>query len=294
MKLFRVATVLVLTLLIAPGVFAGEGVPQNDTLKVMSWNVKLLPRVLTFLHHHPVKRARHIAEPVIAENVDVVVFQEAFDHKALRLIKKKLQPVMPYIAGHIKGHALTKKSSGGVVIFSKYPIDTVAKVRYNNSVGPDKIGKKGSIMAEITKNGKKIQIIGTHMQAGGTHELKISQYHQMADLATACKKDGVPQLFCGDFNTHKADSTLYPVLIKTIDAQDGDIQGDQLYTTDHKLNDMEKYNPNKRGVIDYVFVKPNGMQPKSTYRYVRRFTYQWSKTHKDLSDHFAIINDIVF
>ena len=149
-------------------------------------------------------------------------------------------------------------------------------------------------MAEIEKNGRKVQIIGTHMQAGGTKELKKSQYAQMACLGKECSKDGELQLYCGDFNTHKQDTTLYPYLVDQLAAKDGDITGELQYTTDHLLNDFGKPNPTKRSVIDYIFVKENGVTPVSITRKVCRPQHQWDATRKDLSDHFGVIMQIVY
>ena len=52
---------------------------------------------------------------------------------------------------------------------------------------------------------------------------------------------------------------------------------------------MDYYDPDKRHLIDYVFVRRNGVKPISTLRSVKQIQQQWNKKHKDLSDHFPVI-----
>ncbi len=57
----------------------GAGNELNDSLppvSILTWNIKMLPRGATFLHHHPIIRARIIPDVLIKEGADVVVFQE--------------------------------------------------------------------------------------------------------------------------------------------------------------------------------------------------------------------------
>ena len=69
------------------------------------------------------------------------------------------------------------------------------------------------------------------------------------------------------------------------------VDNEQQALEHHAQNDMrEKANPKKKkGVIDYVFVKANGVKIKSLQRYARQFQQRWSAKHRDLSDHFAVI-----
>jgi endonuclease/exonuclease/phosphatase family metal-dependent hydrolase len=127
------------------------------------------------------------------------------------------------------------------------------------------------------------------MQAGGGKELKESQYAEAGALLKRHQQQGVPQFAAGDFNTKKGDHTLYDTLVRALDAQDGLITGDLQYTSDHLLNDMDSYNPEKRNVIDYVFCRPNGVNVCNTSRCVRKFEHPWHPRHKDLSDHFAVV-----
>ncbi len=264
------------------------GTDSTRQISILTWNIKMLPRGATFLHHHPIKRARLIPDVLMKQSPDVIVFQESYDGKAVRMLRKKLKTMYPYNEGFQNRKVITYKRAGGVLMFSKYPMKEIESIKYSKLAGIDKPAAKGAMLVEVEHPTKKFQLLGTHMQAGHGPEIKLSQYKDAANLLKRHQKDGVPQFACGDFNTSKSDTALYPKLIADLQMKDGDICTDLKCTSDHLLNDMDSYNPTKRNLIDYVFFKPNGIHPENISRSVIRFTHQWSKKHQDLSDHFAV------
>jgi endonuclease/exonuclease/phosphatase family metal-dependent hydrolase len=286
---------------IAPARDAGS---EGRTITIMTYNVKLLPRGATFLHHHPVIRARLIPAKIIAESPDVVVFQEAFDGKSIRVLKRGLKSVYPYTAGWDNRKLVTYKRAGGVLMFSKYPLKEIESIRYSECKGIDCAGNKGAMLVEVEDPVQKFQLFGTHMQAGGGHDIKVSQYQQAGELLKRHQQAGIPQFVAGDFNTHKADSVLYPALVSNLDAKDGDVDDEVSLEAVHQHNDLrekkakkkrgaqptvEKKSKKPKGIIDYVFVRDNGVKIISQQRYAREFEQPWSPDHKALSDHFAVI-----
>ena len=223
------------------------------------------------------------------ESPDVIVFQESYDGKAVRILRKKLKPMYPYTQGYQNRKLITYKRAGGVLMFSKYPMKEVESIRYSWLEGIDKLARKGAMLVEVEHPVKKFQLLGTHMEAGGSKDLKISQYQEAGELLKRHEQAGVPQFACGDFNTKRVDTVLYPKLIAALQMENAEPCTELKCTSDHLLNDMDYYNPTKRNLIDYVFVKPNGVTPTNTTRSIMRYEYPWSKKHKDLSDHFAVI-----
>jgi endonuclease/exonuclease/phosphatase family metal-dependent hydrolase len=271
-----------------PGGEAKMDVDSNQ-ISILTWNIKMLPRGATFLDHHPIKRAHIIPGILMKEAPDVIVFQESYDGLAMRIIRKKLKPLYPHTQGFQNKKVITYKRAGGVIMFSKYPIKEVESIKYSWLEGIDKLAAKGALLAEVEHPVVKFQVLGTHMEAGGSRELKISQYKEAGELLKRHEADGVPQFACGDFNTRRIDTILYPKLLSALEMEDGEICTDLKCTSDHLLNDMDNYNPNKRNLIDYVFFKSKGVEQHNTTRSVLRYEHQWNKRHKDLSDHFAVL-----
>ncbi len=265
-----------------------DTVPPHQ-ISILTWNIKMLPRGATFLHHHPIKRARIIPGILIKESPDVIVFQESYDGKAMRMIRKKLKPMYPHHQGFQNKKAITYKRAGGVIMFSKYPVKELESIKYSELRGIDKPAAKGALLIEVEHPVKKFQVFGTHMQAGYGPQIKMSQYKDAGALLKRHRKEGVPQFAAGDFNTRRTDTLLYPKLLSELEMEDGDICTELKCTSDHLLNDMDSYEPAKRNLIDYVFFKPNGAPASKVNRSVMSYEQQWHKNHRDLSDHYAVL-----
>jgi endonuclease/exonuclease/phosphatase family metal-dependent hydrolase len=110
------------------------------------------------------------------------------------------------------------------------------------------------------------------------------------------RKDGVPQIAAGDFNTKKfQDTTWYDQLVNILGTEDGPLLSEQQYSSDSYINDIkiQRGDKKKRGVIDFIFYRSNGADA-TINRYVRMPRWQWSKHRQDLSDHFAVEAQIRF
>lgn len=282
-----------------PGPFAllDNTAADGKEIRILSWNIQMLPRFLLTVRRCPIKRARIIPEKIIRDSIDIVVFQECFDNRARRILKRKLLPHYPYKAGPANRTLPLFFTNSGIVIYSKFPINTQWQMPYKwrEKHGYDKFARKGCLMVELLlPNNKRIQVLGTHLQAGGPDKIRHSQYRQLRSFIDAHRKDNVPQLICGDFNTKKHDEINYNTMLTIIDAADGDILGELCCTADALLNDMRKYNPTDRKIIDYIFYRGNGLEPEYIIRQVRQYEQPWNSKHKDLSDHNAVLGIIKF
>lgn len=271
----------------------------QDTLRLLSWNIQMLPFPAS--PHGKAKRAKAVADLLAHENYDVVVFQEAFKRRSRRILKRELKRVLPYQTTVLNQKTLSIKTNGGVMIFSKHRIDSVHEIRFIKRTGFDKYARKGAMMAEITIGGRTVQIVGTHLQAFGTDDVLISQYHQIQrELLAPHTRAGVPQFLLGDFNTRKtapfpanlssdgaAPQTRYSAMLQTLEAADGELEGDQQYTMDRPYNDLCIKRKEARLLLDYVLVRPNGTDA-TVIREVKILRKQWHPDHRDLSDHFAL------
>lgn len=268
-------------------------VKEEKELRVLSYNIQMLPRWIAHLKHGPVKRARLIPEKLIADNIDIIVFQEAFDKHCMRIISKQLAPHYPYTAGPANDKKCGIKLNSGVMIFSKTPLKTLDSIDFTECEKEDCFARKGALLVETEWNGQTLQIMGTHMEAGGTLVLKTGQYLEIVAMMRKHAKQGVPQLMAGDFNIRKG-TDIYTSMLATFEMEDGDLTGELQYTSDHLLNDMGGYNPESRKVIDFVFYKANGVKPSFMQREVKRYMQRWSPKNEDLSDHFSVLMTLRF
>ncbi len=272
---------------------AQSGNPSETKLNILSWNLYMRPRIA--FHDGQVQRAHAIVEQLKDKDYDVIVFQETFDHKARNIIWKGLKEKYPYQSGS-PGKKHFYKVSTGVFIISKLPMHVMDDIYFSECGGSDCFAVKGAVLVDVIKNKHKIQIIGTHLQAANGKkmtgaEIRKSQYEEIKNkLMIPHAEKGVPQFFVGDLNTAKSDKAVYEELLTVMEMEDGEITGEKQFTSGGK-NDFR--DPEDKGhLIDYVLCRKNGAKIRIVQRSVKIFQQPWSKKHKDLSDHYAVLAEI--
>lgn len=266
-------------------VSANAQVLEKEDLNILSWNIYMLPGITNLsksIEKNDKKlRAAEIADYLNANAYDIVVFQEAFFNPARRLLSKGIKEMYPYQYGPINPSKLSLKTSSGIFIVSKIPLKVLGTVQYNACNGADCFAKKGAALLEGYYDGKAFQILGTHLNAGGPQWIRIEQYKQIKSLLDDFNKLGVPQIICGDMNTHLNEEEKYKNMLEILDVED-------VATTSKQKNTTAK----DRSVIDYFFLKRNN----SSLRAVRKDVL-WINPNKfpvieklngNLSDHLAI------
>lgn len=287
---------IAILLLLYTGISAEPSAGDEKELRILSWNIKMLPRLVKRVRVGPVKRSRIIPQQIINDSIDIVVFQEAFDVRARLILKRRLRDDYPYREGPANKKFLSLRTNSGIVIYSKIPIKHLEEIDFDQCEGDDCLARKGALLVQAEFNGTEFQLLGTHLEAGGTREMKTSQYQEISELIERHKKQGVPQLLAGDFNTNKRDEILYPRMLEMLQAEDGELEGDLKYTADELRNDMNpagRHGP-KQSVIDYVLYRGNGVEPAFMVRHVRQYQIIWRVDHSDLSDHNAVLMRIRF
>ncbi|TNF24355.1 MAG: hypothetical protein EP314_07860 [Bacteroidetes bacterium] len=267
---------------------------STPALKILSWNMYMLPPLAKFTGKQ--RRAKRIGDLLRDSDFDIIVFQEAFHGAARRKIKRRMKDSYPYILGPANRKWYSFKTNSGIWILSKIPLQPLAEIDFDYCEGIDCWSRKGALLAEGEFRGQKFQILGTHLEAGGDRDAKVSQYRELGELFNQYRKEGVPQIAAGDFNTKKfQDTTYYNQLIGILGMEDGPILSEQKYSSDSYVNDIKikRGDRKKQSVIDFVFYGANGVDA-TINRYVRMPRWQWSKDCQDLSDHFAIEAQIKF
>lgn len=278
---------------------------QNDStlntkgkmkLKLLSWNIFMLPEMVKFTQKR--ERAHEIGQMLKNSDYDIVVLQEAFMRKARRIIEQEAGKSFPYRVGPANLKRFSLKTHSGVWILSRVPIRKLGETRFKFCSGiSDCMARKGATMVEGEKNGKKFHLIGTHLQAEDFPLTRKKQFRQIVDsLIQKFQRKDVPILISGDLNTPKDDTENYAEMLKTLDAEDGNLGEDSeslsTYNLDYgKKEDSSQLNKPKNLILDYILLRKNGKKVKSEKRKVRVF-----KGKKDkkmfLSDHFALEMEI--
>ena len=276
-------------------VFSGTLNAKETKLHILSWNIKMLPRQYNIvIKHHPLKRIKLISEQILSDSIDIVCFQELFDTKVNKRMKAELSKQFPYVVGPANEARSIFRLSSGVIFFSRYPIRKLETVEFSDCQEEDCVARKGALLIEAEVDGKKIQLLGTHMNAAGGEDVKIKQLVQIRTLIEKHSKSGIPQLICGDFNIKKTNGKLYQMMLDFFKANDGPILGAFQHTFDPKNNDMCAKEKEEPQLIDFIFFRSNETrEAKESSRELRCYRKDWSKKNKDLSNHFALLMEVI-
>lgn len=270
---------------------------EGGQLKVITWNIYMLPRL--FVHTGQAGRAAEIAHALKNQDADIIVFEEAFDAKARTIIRNSLKACFPYESGD-PGRNSWWKTSCGVWIISKVPIEVVKQIYFKEARSSDRLATKGAILVEGQKNGFCFQLVGTHLQADpnsgkNVQAIRDQQYSEIRkQLLEPYSRENIPQFIAGDFNTIHSDSQCYTHMVDSLKFTPCTLVGDKCFSYDYKHNDLVLGTCCKPQLIDYLFYSSPAGQPLQGHMQIVVFRKKWNEKHCDLSDHFAVAGTFTY
>jgi sphingomyelin phosphodiesterase len=260
-------------------------------LKILTWNVQMLPDIVKRCYNRE-ERCKGIIHDLENTDYDVIVFQEVFSQQAYHLLYEGLKKEYPYQSGMpLKNHFLF--APNGVLIISRLPFKIVDYTFFNNCKGADFFSCKGALLIEAEKNGRRFQLVATHLQADNKDKDRKIRQQEYAEIYERLLKpyacDNVPQFIAGDMNTPSIDSSGYHSMIRTYQCVDGNLSGDLKYTYDGKNNPLVIHaDRSLQHQLDYILIRNNCCPLDYEKRQIVKFQYQWNPTLTDLSDHYAL------
>ena len=257
----------------------------EDSLKIVSWNVFLRPSIL---NDGQMDRVHGISNYLISTEADVLVLQELFHYKARKQLVTTISKVYPY---HTKvGKTSFFGVSSGVMIFSKTPICEEEHIYFKRAIKADRLAVKGGVLATIEYCGSEIDIIGTHLQAGGGEKgahIRKEQLRHLFSLVRRENRENRNTVFAGDFNISH-DSENYTFMLDALESENHQLDSKILHTanfSDHSLYPTE----GRPKWIDFILMRKNG-----TLRFHRSRIEQpncpQDIAFKRLSDHNPIMS----
>ncbi len=280
-------------------------------MRVMTYNVLCTPASIN--RTDPRSRIRAIARHIVRGNLaEVVCLQEVFDSPCKRIAIRELAAAFPYIvtnAGHHRVPILGQDS--GLLVASKWPIESAAFLSYGNHIGSDWLADKGCLVAKVKLSDQaSVLVANTHGQANpdpyfpwwftSDASLRVAairreNYARAATFVREAAAGCQLTIFCGDFNIPGEDQTsgrqteefkwLHETLGSPHDAfrlRNPDTLAVPGFTYDSTRNAMvTEAETHQR--LDYVFVAEVGAED---------ITSAAICPVSELSDHYAVIAEI--
>lgn len=225
-----------------------------NVLNIMYYNIQMISFGVSGMAQASERGA--LLPTQISEYQDVVAFCEAFDDgpRENDLIPAMMAAGFPYrteILNEPTGF-LPFPVNGGVIIFSRWPIETEDEIKYAEcgQAAQDCLASKGVKYARINKLGKTYHVFGTHMDAGGGADDIYARRTQMAEIrefiANLNLPENEPVIFGGDFNTDPVDGdndyrafldTMNPIIPQHIGYFESNFNDDFGKIIDHAWGD---------------------------------------------------------
>lgn len=268
----------------------GQTVTQEDSLKILSWNIYMLPWVA--VRPGKLERSREIVKQLSTSDFDVVVFQEAFLPAARRIIREGLLQRYPYMYGPANNNLGSLKANSGIWVLSNKPLNVLGTIQFEDCSGIDCYARKGAMLLEGEVNGKKFQILGTHLQSEDQAIIREKQMDQIyMQLLAPHHQENVPQMICGDLNTEDNMKAHYCAMLECLDAENGEMDGVEKCSYDGVNNEIaQSYGAKKKFTLDYILFRANGAKVKT----IKRSISVMKKGKKHLSDHYGVVCEMKF
>jgi endonuclease/exonuclease/phosphatase family metal-dependent hydrolase len=177
---------------------------NSSQLRIVSFNIWDLP--YWFVKNRK-QRILQIAEYLQRLDAEIICLQESFDVHHRRLLYEHLGLERYYASG---GFEETRKvplasfdTTGGLVIFSKFPIIQYKFIPFNQFTPSliEHIGRKGLLEATIETPYGVIQVFNIHLHVGKNflaHSIRVKQLKSVLDRMKS--QPNLPIILAGDFN----------------------------------------------------------------------------------------------
>lgn len=263
----------------------------SNNFKVMAYNVwALLPGVVS----------KSVSErlgqlPAEINGYDAIVFSELFDNSRRETFLSAIESEYPHQTTVVDESGSIE--DGGVLIVSRWPIETSSHTVFDECVLEDCISAKGVKYARINKNGNKYHVFGTHTQAWSDAEHQAARASQFQTLRSFMDGKNIPSsepvIIAGDLNVDKNDYPAeYNAMLSTLNATEVAVSGYQ-FTAD---GDRNGWHDNEAEILDYVLYSNSHIAPiTSSAKVLHPRSIADDVFQKyDLSDHFPVAADMTF
>ncbi len=293
-KFYKQLCVLLMSLMVTSTAMAEE-------LRLLAWNVYMLPPPIIFSKQKERTRLQVSALQSLVEENDVLVLSEAFQSRYKRVLLKELKEFYPHykIQKRRGGLFQLKFMSSGIMIMSKFPMKVLGQTYFDECTISDCFASKGALLVEITlSTGKRVQILGTHMQAGAGEKMvsvRSSQVEQLRQLMDEFMEPGVPQILAGDLNIDSRLEGEFEKMVTTLSLEPQAEHLKMLNTLAEKNDCFGKSHHGNEENLDHILIRTNesGTALFEEKLYPIRGFFS-SKAECDLSDHHPVQSLIRF
>lgn len=265
----------------------------SNNFKVLAYNVwALLPGVVS----KDVSERLTLLQSKL-NGYDAIVFSELFDNSRRETFLNAIKGEYPYQTSVVDRSGAIE--DGGVLIVSRWPIETSSHTTFSECDAEDCLSAKGVKYARINKAGNKYHIFGTHTQAWTSAENQATRAAQFQTIRNFMNSKNIsanePVIIAGDLNVDSINyQQEYYNMLSILGAAEAPRNGvGYPHSYNGNINAWTDGSPEN---LDYVLYSVNHLQPVSSASQViiPRSVHADVFTKYDLSDHFAVAGDLTY
>jgi hypothetical protein len=291
-------------------------------INVLALNIWLRP--LPFIDGQ--RQRLRLFEPYL-RGVDVLILYQAYAKTLIHQLFVKLQDEYSFQTLVLDPPSTSSDTrvhlhlwNGGVVIFSRWPIETIDSCSFRGMIGhPDLYANKGALYAAINKEGQRYHLFGTHTQAEPLHyvdltyrlfgrsahtqflEYRLAQFNAIRRFIERQHiSSNEPVILAGNFNTDRLHQPRqFDMMLERLNACTTAASSEELCTRDPLNNPLARGSQSQW--LDNILWSRVHLQPQSCHLSVcplfseeswRR--HRFGRRYHHLSGHYALRGHLCF
>jgi endonuclease/exonuclease/phosphatase family metal-dependent hydrolase len=275
---------------------------RMSRLRILAWNIWMMPEALPGLSPQNVERARAIGLELLRRDYDVVCLAKAFDRAARSTLLDALGRRYPYHYGPINDGGLLL--NGGVWVLSRVELTGYRTIVFRDSVGAECFSNKGAMFLRGEVGGRRFQLVATHLQGDDrtgyvAHKQRVRdrQMRQIVDeLIRPYAQLELPLFVCGDMSTPRftvrwprVETQPYRNMLALFGAQNGRAFRATLDDCKRR-NDLATDDTGLEQEMDYILLRRGERDVFGRWERVviRKPAWDQQRRHADLSYRYAV------
>ena len=258
---------------------------NNTQIKILSWNIKMLPAPYGWFLKRQ-ERAENIIQFILdSDPYDVIFFQEAFSDNIRNKIFEGLKNIYPFQV-EPDDQVAFYRSNSGLWTISQLPIKLKEHITFSKFMETDWMASKGAKLFSFIKGNKEFNLINTHMQSDYEKKYDLVRKHQYLEIHNKLiipnDNFGTPLILIGDLNIDNP--RKLKILLQKLNLKNGPLMGN----IQHSLIDTGKK------LADYILINEGNSKFKSIKRKIIDFSINFKGKNLEFSDHYPIEAIIVW
>ncbi len=262
------------------------------TLKLLTWNVYMLPKPVKFSVQGD--RTQLIINELLKVDHDVIVLQEAFMKCFRRKVGEALKSKYPYQVDLGRSGRWKHVMTSGLFALSRYPMSSIDYNYYNQCTGADCFAAKGVLLLNLElPSGRNVHLSTTHLNAGDEEHNRRARWSQVEEIhdfysrGVSARSESIPLILAGDLNIDVKEDDFHKTL-SLLNMETPQVENPDVPSSSYDIPCYKSVKYPAKQMVDNVLLNPRKARAVIQHKRIRPFFGKIKGVECPLSDHQAI------